>query len=66
MRVIYAKINYGCFFFNFLLEFKVAQRGEVLNVKILGTIALIDEGKCRGRGFKIANLEMVCFFFYLP
>ena len=28
------------------IGFKVAKRGEVKRVKILGTVALIDEGKC--------------------
>lgn len=28
-----------------LLYFKVAKRGEVLKVKVLGIVALIDEGK---------------------
>lgn len=27
------------------LLFKVAKRGEILKVKVLGTVALIDEGK---------------------
>lgn len=29
----------------YLLIYKVAKRGEVLKVKVLGTVALIDEGK---------------------
>jgi len=29
----------------FIYFFKVAKRGEILKVKVLGTVALIDEGK---------------------
>lgn len=29
------------------IGFRVAKRGEVLQVKVLGTVALIDEGKYR-------------------